>query len=262
MLAKKFSKLTFLGGEPTMVPYLPELLTIAKEHNRTTSIITNGYRLTEAYIRSLVGLLDWVTISIDSSNPETHKKLGRGFKGDTPLTNEFYLDACRLVKKYGMKLKISTVVNSLNYDEDMSKFILSLKPDRWKIFQCLYINGENDGRVDDLLITQAQLDLFFKRHEFLVEKGIPMYASTENTKNGYACITPAGCFLDDIENKHRYSRPILQVGVDEAWKDIDYRPENFKNRGGLYDWASKESKETCGCDSQHDIEVQKSPYPH
>jgi hypothetical protein len=86
------------------------------------------------------------------------------------------------------------------------------------------------------------MEAFISRHEhltILLDHPIALYSSHEDTKNGYACITPAGCFLDDGENKHRYSRPILSVGVKEAWTDIDYRPENFRSRGGYYQWEAE-----------------------
>lgn len=125
LLSKKFQKITLLGGEPTLSPYLHELLEIAKSNGCTTSIITNGYRLTdENYVKSLAGFLDWITISIDSASPEIQAKLGRGFGPRNkpndpvqPLSVEHYLEASRLVHKYGIKLKISTVVNQLNKDE-------------------------------------------------------------------------------------------------------------------------------------------------
>ncbi len=125
LLAQKFDKITLLGGEPTLSPYLGEMLSICKSYGRTTSIITNGYRMAEEdYVRSLAGLLDWVTISIDSANPATNAALGRGFgprskpnQPVSPLTTEHYVKVAGLVRKHGMKLKISTVVNKLNKDE-------------------------------------------------------------------------------------------------------------------------------------------------
>ncbi len=105
----------------------------------------------------------------------------------------------------------------------MSDVISRMRPERWKLFQCLYIRGENDGRVDDLLVTRDEFDKFVARHIHLSQREkdpIAMYGSTEDTKNGYACITPAGCFLEDVDNKHKYSRPILSVGVTEAWKYV------------------------------------------
>ncbi|MBI4821777.1 MAG: 4Fe-4S cluster-binding domain-containing protein [Deltaproteobacteria bacterium] len=45
-LAAAFDKITFVGGEPTLCPWLPELVSLAKRRARTTMIVTNGSRLT------------------------------------------------------------------------------------------------------------------------------------------------------------------------------------------------------------------------
>jgi radical S-adenosyl methionine domain-containing protein 2 len=42
-------------------------------------------------------------------------------------------------------LKLNTVVNRLNYAEDMRENIESLDPFRWKVFQVLELEGENVG---------------------------------------------------------------------------------------------------------------------
>ena len=46
----KFEKITFAGGEPTLCPWLPELIKKAKEYGMTTMIVTNGSRLTEEFL--------------------------------------------------------------------------------------------------------------------------------------------------------------------------------------------------------------------
>src|SRR5687767_11101526 len=40
-------KITFAGGEPTLVPWLPELVERAKRHGFVTCIVTNGTRITD-----------------------------------------------------------------------------------------------------------------------------------------------------------------------------------------------------------------------
>ena len=48
-------------------------------------------------------------------------------------------------------MKLNTVVNAMNLDDDMSELVLKLRPDRWKIFQVLPVDGQNDGLVDPLV---------------------------------------------------------------------------------------------------------------
>jgi len=33
---------------------------------------------------------------------------------------------------------------------------------------------------------------------------------------------------------HRYSRPILEVGLSEAFRDVEFSQDKFVKRGGLY----------------------------
>lgn len=40
-----FRTINFAGGEPTLCPWLPDLLRRAKELNLTTAIVTNGILL-------------------------------------------------------------------------------------------------------------------------------------------------------------------------------------------------------------------------
>ena len=61
-----FRKINFAGGEPTLCRWLPELINRAKELGLTTSVVTNGSRLTREWLGSINGSLDWVTLSIHS----------------------------------------------------------------------------------------------------------------------------------------------------------------------------------------------------
>ena len=72
-----FEKINFAGGEPTLCPWLPDLITRAKEHGMTTSIVTNGSRITTQWLEALNGSLDWVGLSIDTVDPEKLIDLGR-----------------------------------------------------------------------------------------------------------------------------------------------------------------------------------------
>jgi radical S-adenosyl methionine domain-containing protein 2 len=49
-------------------------------------------------------------------------------------------------------------------------------------------------------------------------------------------IDPAGRFFDNASGTHRYSRPILVIGVDAAMKEVRIDPAKFKERGGIYEW--------------------------
>ncbi len=52
-------KITFVGGEPTLVSYLPDLVKHAFDLGVTTMVVTNGSRISEEYLDKFEGKLDW-----------------------------------------------------------------------------------------------------------------------------------------------------------------------------------------------------------
>ena len=52
----------------------------------------------------------------------------------------------------------------------------------------------------------------------------------------YIMIDPEGRFFDNHAGEHHYSKPILEVGVEEAFSSVYYDPVKFLVRGGSYDY--------------------------
>ncbi len=232
-----FKKITFAGGEPTLCPWLFELVELAHKLGINTTIITNASQFNEEKIAKFAPVLDWLGISIDSLKPKTNLKTGRAISGNIPLTKEHYYQIAKAVHFYGIKLKINTVVNETNYQEDMSGFILRIKPKRWKLFQVLPVIGQNDHSIGNLEIETNMFDNFVQRHKHLEEYGIPLVPENNTLMRGsYMLIDPSGRFYDDSKGYHTYSRPILDVGAAEALNDINTNPNTFIKRGGLYNW--------------------------
>ena len=61
-----FEKINFAGGEPTLCPWLPDLIRGAKDLGCTTSMVTNGSRISPWWLNTVRDSLDWVTLSIES----------------------------------------------------------------------------------------------------------------------------------------------------------------------------------------------------
>ena len=51
-------------------------------------------------------------------------------------------------------------------------------------------------------------------------------------------VDPAGRFFDNKKGIHNYSKPILEVGVKEALKDVNYCYKKFIDRDGGYDYSN------------------------
>lgn len=231
-----FKKITFVGGEPTLCPWLTELISLAKKRGLTTMIVTNGAQLNTKFLELNKDKLDWVTLSIDSLNEDINKASGRAVRGKKAISKERYYSLVNEIKRFDYKLKINTVVTILNKDEQLTTFINYAMPDRWKIFQVLPIKGENDEYIADFEIKLSDFNRFIEIQKDVSAK-VPIVAEANfNMKESYVMIDPAGRFFTNKSGELRYSSPILQVGINEAYNEMEYNYSKFVERGGFYNF--------------------------
>ena len=236
LAAAGFDKINFAGGEPTLCPWLPDLIRRAKELGMTTSIVTNGSRLTPEWLDGVAGSLDWAALSIDTVDPRKLEQMGRTTRGG-PLGKGDYLLTIELLKDRGVRLKINTVVTQTNCDEDLTALIAKALPERWKLLQVLPVKGQNDGLVDDQLITSEQFVDYVARNRRVEALGVAVVPESNDLMTGsYVMVDPAGRFFDNVAGIHVYSRPINEVGAEAALLEVSVDPIRFRLRDGLYDW--------------------------
>jgi len=202
------------------------LIVYSKKLGLITSIVSNGTGITQKFVQKYDKEIDWIGLSLDSGNEKTQKALGRG-NGNYVKS---IVEKSKIIREYGIKLKINTVINRLNYFEDLSEVINEIKPDRWKVFQVLEIKGQNSSSIKDLLITEEQFEQFgeINAHmNLIVENNDAMIES-------YMMIDQMGRFFQNTGNTYHFSRPILNVGLSNALNDIKYNHAKFIERGGIY----------------------------
>ncbi|MEC7704597.1 MAG: viperin family antiviral radical SAM protein [Candidatus Thermoplasmatota archaeon] len=236
-------KITFVGGEPTLCPYLGDLLAASKDVGLTTCIVSNASGITEAFLDEWGHLIDWVGLSIDASNDEIHAEIGRGMRGDLARSRSHHLelanDAWNRCRSRGIRMKLNTVVCKPNLDDDMSELVLKLRPERWKIFEVLPVEGQNDGDVDDLLLDEGEFQSWVDRHAWIADEGIQFVPeSNELMRGSYAMMDALGRFYSNSEGGHAYGPSILEIGVLEAWEQNCFFEDRFHDRGGVYEWGS------------------------
>ena len=236
MAAAGFDKINFAGGEPTLCPWLPDLIRRAKELGLTTSIVTNGSWVTLEWLDRVDGRLDWAAVSVDTLDQGKLIRMGRTTRNG-PLSESDYLRIMDILKQQGIRLKVNTVVTRINYDENLAGFIAKVRPERWKLLQVLPVKGQNDGLVDNLVITQEEFVRYVARSRYVECMGIRVVPENNDLMTGsYVMVDPAGRFFDNVAGTHVYSRPINQVGVEAALREVSINPEKFRLRDGLYDW--------------------------
>lgn len=224
-------RLNIAGGEPLLYPN--KVLFVAQEARKLgmkVSIITNGSFLTSDLIKLLAPELSMLGLSIDSSMSDSNLKIGRADKNNEQLSinnlDEIVSEGRRI--NPDLKIKINTVVNSVNYGEDMLPVIELIKPDRWKVFKMLPIVSS------DLMVSQDDFYTYIKRHQ---NDGVNISAEDNNDMTeSYIMIDPKGRFFQNSIGKDKdydYSDPILEVGVSGAFSSIGFKSVKFTSRYDL-----------------------------
>ena len=237
-----FDKINFAGGEPTLCPWLPDLIRRAKEMSLTTSIVTNGSRITPDWLNRVGNSLDWTAVSIDTVDREKLESSGRTTRNG-PLSEDEYLGVIDLLKDRSIRLKINTVVSRSNCEEDLTGFIAKALPERWKLLQVLPVSGQNDGLIDDQLVTPDEFAAYVARNLGVEDIGVVVVPEDNGLMTGsYVMVDPAGRFFDNTAGAHAYSQPINEVGVDAALQEVSVDVGRFLSRDGLYDWRRTRGK--------------------
>ncbi|CAF9938061.1 MAG: hypothetical protein HETSPECPRED_000755 [Heterodermia speciosa] len=242
-------KINFAGGEPFLhAQFLGQLAQYCKQTLRleSVSIVTNGSKVTAAWLERYGRYIDIMAVSVDSFDEATNVKIGRG-KGRHLETVKRLAGWCR---SYGVMFKVNTVVNRYNLHEDMNAPIRAIGPVRWKCFQVLIVPEENGGGAETLRdarrfqISDEEFEGWCERHRggneaFFVPEGNGVMRSS------YLLLDEELCFLNKgVGGK---TGCVLEVGVEEALRGVYWDEEGFGERGGVYEWT-KPGGEGEGCE--------------
>lgn len=225
LISAGVKKITFAGGEPLLYKHIKELLIHTKSKGITTSIITNGSLLTNEWLSEMSYHLDWIGLSIDSLNKTTNESIGR-----TANTHHDYPQLISLIQKYKYKLKINTVVNIHNQHELMSEFITKSKTTRWKVFDTLKVEGQNEKQFDNIKSTDFKGFVKKNKHPAMVVE------SNELMTGSYLLIDPVGRLFENSSGEHTYSDSLTNNTMSHCLNQITLNKETFLKRGGIYNW--------------------------
>ena len=218
-------KVTFAGGEPMLYKNLDAVIMYAKSIGLVTSVITNGSMITYEWLEKMKPYLDWIGVSIDSLNEHTNIMIGRVAK--EPMYYHILVD---MINSFNYKLKINTVVNIHNQREYMRDFIDYSGTKRWKVFDTLKVDGQNDKEFDNIKSTNFDRFLRKNEHPYMVVEPNALMISA------YVLIDPKGRLFEDTLGTHTYSDSLLNESVEHCMSQITLNRQTFLERGGLYDW--------------------------
>ena len=97
--------------------------------------------------------------------------------------------------------------------------------------------GQNGSRVDDHLVSAEEFWGYVGNNRRVEEHGITVVPEDNDLMTGsYVMVDPAGRFFDNAAGSHTYSRPILEVGVEQALAEVSVDSGKFLSRSGIYAW--------------------------
>jgi len=220
-------RLSLAGGEPLL--HSQEVVQIAAQANAigfNVSLITNGSHLTLPLMNKLAPLLSVLGLSIDSADASINREIGRADRRSHVLVPEELTSIIEHGRKLNpnLRLKINTVVNALNFTENMGPLIGQLNPDKWKVLRML------PTVTSDLAIAAHEFAEYVDRHK--THGDLVTVEDNGDMVESYIMIDPSGRFFQNSLSGegYRYSLPILNVGAEAAFRQINWQAKKFQAR--------------------------------
>ncbi|XP_058691407.1 S-adenosylmethionine-dependent nucleotide dehydratase RSAD2 [Poecile atricapillus] len=240
-------KINFSGGEPFLQDrgeFVGKLVQFCKQELElpSVSIVSNGSLIRKLWFEKYGEYLDILAISCDSFDEDVNILIGRRQGKKNHVENLHKLRQwCR---EYAVAFKINSVINRFNVEEDMNEQIKALNPVRWKVFQCLLIEGENSGEdalreAEKFVISDEDFDRFLDRHK---DVSCLVPESNQKMRDSYLILDEYMRFLNCRNGRKEPSKSILDVGVEAAIKFSGFDEQMFLKRGGKYVWSKADMK--------------------
>jgi radical S-adenosyl methionine domain-containing protein 2 len=213
------------GGEPLLYAELDEIIEYINSKDIQVSIISNAFLLSEKRIRGFKNRVSMLGMSIDTLNPELLREMGRCTLNQEILELDRSIALCKSIKENGIYLKINTVVSKLNLHENLTGFIKTACPNRWKLLKMkrfthdLFDNSE-------LEITENEFKHFCSAHTRLY------HVEEESLINSYIIVDAGGRLLDNNNNSHTVIADLSKKDFKSAFHAMPFNEALYKARYG------------------------------
>jgi len=222
-------RINFSGGEPMLIHKIDEIILEAHRLGFKPSLVTNGSLLNENNLNKIAPYLTKLGISLDSPNLSTLQKIGRMTKSGKTYSNQGIIDFVNMARQINpdIVIKINTIVNALNKDEDFSALIENIEPDEWSAIQVLDFFDKGSA------INSEEFDKFIDFHQ----QRFPDLLFSENNEDysaSFLMISPENNFFSNrgqFEGEgYKHSQPIHIVGAEKALSQIDFDYDKYIER--------------------------------
>ncbi|NMG58845.1 radical SAM protein [Geitlerinema sp. P-1104] len=219
-----YLRLSFAGGEPLLDTDISHKIDFSYNLGIQSSIITNGSLLSRNLNLEIVRKLSMLGISIDSASKPTNQKIGRGFNRKS-YNYESLLLVLDSIRKNNpnLKIKINTVVNQFNWNENLSEFIMRINPDKWKVLRVLPATPRSKTEA----ISNEQYERFKVTHNHIP---FAQFEDNSDMTCSYLMIDPYGRFFYNSEEGYKYTESILKIGMETALRKVNFDYGKFSLR--------------------------------
>ncbi|MBE6701787.1 MAG: radical SAM protein [Ruminococcaceae bacterium] len=195
-------RVNIAGGEPLLYPYLTDVIECISGLGMKASVITNGSLLSEKLLSKWSQKVEMIGISIDAVSEQGNVRIGRNQQGSI-LTTEQLIRKAHLIRKYGIQLKVNTVVSKLNLEEDMLSIYRRMNPDKLK-FLCVHVLENVNAEAERLQPTQEEFDAFVAKNRY--NESCKVVVEPKGAmQNSYLMISPQGTvFLNEGGREKKY----------------------------------------------------------
>jgi radical S-adenosyl methionine domain-containing protein 2 len=220
-------RLNIAGGEPLLFPSAVQAAVHqARQAGLRVSIITNGSLLTEELCNSLAPNLDMLGVSIDSGQSTTNNLIGRVDSHGRLLDFEALARNFEVLRclNPSLTVKLNTVVNRQNWQDDLSGVVDFIQPEKWKILRALPVIDQS------ATVTGDQFQAFVNRHS--AYRSISVVENNQDMLESYIMVDPQGRFFQNspCSAGYQYSEPILEVGAERAFEQVNFNALRFLSR--------------------------------
>lgn len=237
-------QVTFTGGEPTLREDLPELVAEAQRLGIVSGLVTNGTLLNEELAERLARAgLDYVQITLESSDPEVHERI-TGVRGSWERT----VEGIRNMVKTGVYVSVNSTLLRENSSKvlDTVRFVAGLGVHGYSLNRLIYsgraklsVDLEPEFEEVKKVVSEAkelciQLDLDFTWY------GVTRYCEVDPTDLGLGPKFCSACSIAIAVEPDGSVIPCqshyLKLGsiLKDNWEDIWYSRECIRIREAAY----------------------------
>lgn len=240
--SRRVSTINFAGGEPLIYADFVPLFEYCHKLNFTLSVITNGSLLKDNgsllkstnffpnyWLRNFFNGLDTLGISVDSFSPGTLRKLGCCTYSGKGLSWSDFLAILKMAKAWNpeIKIKVNTVVSSVNINEDLAAYMHNIPLNRWKFLKMKPFCCEGKSNKA-LSISDEQFNDFCRRN--MPKGGIGI--AEKEMRNTYIMIDNRGNLLDSSSPTYSIVGNLLEEPFSNILSRYAFNKKEYENRYG------------------------------